>query len=77
MSRARKKRDWAEQIRLAIDPELAREIRARTCREDPRHAPCVGICARTKPMPPSDSRHTQGACFRGDVRVAYERRTLQ
>lgn len=46
MSRARKRRDWAEQIRLAIDPELAREIRARTCRED--HETCTmcgDLCA--------------------------------
>ncbi len=39
MSRARKRRDWAEQIRLAIDPDLAREIRGRTCRED--HETCT------------------------------------
>ncbi len=39
MSRARKKRDWAEQIRLAMDPELARQIRVRTCRED--HETCT------------------------------------
>lgn len=31
MSRARKDRNWAEQIRLALDPDLARDIRARTC----------------------------------------------
>lgn len=46
MSRARKDRDWAEQIRLAIDPDLAREIRARTCRED--HETCTmcgDLCA--------------------------------
>lgn len=46
MSRARKKRDWAEQIRLAIDPGLAREIRGRTCRED--HETCTmcgDLCA--------------------------------
>jgi phosphomethylpyrimidine synthase len=46
MSRARKQRDWAEQIRLAIDPDLAREIRARTCRED--HETCTmcgDLCA--------------------------------
>jgi phosphomethylpyrimidine synthase len=39
MSRCRKNRNWAEQIRLAIDPELARQIRARTCRED--HETCT------------------------------------
>ncbi len=39
MSRARKNRDWAEQIRLALDPELARQIRARTCCED--HETCT------------------------------------
>lgn len=39
MSRHRKNRDWAEQIRLAIDPELARETRRRTCRED--HETCT------------------------------------
>jgi phosphomethylpyrimidine synthase len=46
MSRARKGRKWAEQISLAIDPELAREIRARTCRED--HETCTmcgDLCA--------------------------------
>lgn len=46
MSIARKNRDWREQIRLAIDPELAREIRARTCRED--HETCTmcgDLCA--------------------------------
>ncbi len=46
MSRARKGRNWAEQIRLAIDPELAREIRARTCQED--HETCTmcgDLCA--------------------------------
>jgi len=46
MSRARKNRDWPAQIRLAIDPDLAREIRARTCRED--HETCTmcgDLCA--------------------------------
>jgi len=46
MSKARKERNWAEQIRLALDPELAREIRARTCRED--HETCTmcgDLCA--------------------------------
>ncbi len=31
MSQARKERNWAEQVRLAIDPDLAGEIRRRTC----------------------------------------------
>lgn len=31
MSCARKDRNWPEQIRLALDPDLARDIRARTC----------------------------------------------
>jgi phosphomethylpyrimidine synthase len=39
MSKARKERDWERQIQLAIDPELARSIRARTCRED--HETCT------------------------------------
>ncbi len=39
MSRARKDRNWGEQIRLAIDPDLAREIRSRTCQED--HETCT------------------------------------
>lgn len=39
MSRARKDRDWPEQIRLAMSPELARSIRARTCSED--HETCT------------------------------------
>lgn len=39
MSLARKERNWEEQIRLAIDPKLAREIRKRTCRED--HETCT------------------------------------
>jgi len=46
MSRARKNRDWAEQIRLALDPDLAREIRGRTCAED--HETCTmcgDLCA--------------------------------
>ncbi|MFH1115573.1 MAG: phosphomethylpyrimidine synthase ThiC [Pseudomonadota bacterium] len=46
MSRARKDRNWGEQIRLAIDPDLAREIRARTCQED--HETCTmcgDLCA--------------------------------
>ncbi len=46
MSRARKERNWEEQIRLALDPDLAREIRKRTCRED--HETCTmcgSLCA--------------------------------
>lgn len=46
MSRCRKERDWAGQIRLAIDPDLARDIRNRTCRED--HETCTmcgDLCA--------------------------------
>jgi phosphomethylpyrimidine synthase len=46
MSRARKDRKWEEQIRLAIDPTLAREIRRRTCKED--HETCTmcgDLCA--------------------------------
>jgi phosphomethylpyrimidine synthase len=46
MSRARKRRDWAEQIRLALNPELARDIRARTCGQD--HETCTmcgDLCA--------------------------------
>ena len=46
MSRARKDRNWPEQLRLALSPELAREIRARTCSED--HETCTmcgDLCA--------------------------------
>ena len=46
MSRARKSCNWPEQIRMAIDPELAREIRGRTCRAD--HETCTmcgDLCA--------------------------------
>jgi phosphomethylpyrimidine synthase len=46
MSRARKARDWPEQIRLSLDPDLAMEIRARTCTED--HETCTmcgDLCA--------------------------------
>ena len=46
MSRCRKNRDWGRQIRLALDPELARDIRRRTCRED--HETCTmcgDLCA--------------------------------
>ncbi len=46
MSRARKDRNWSEQIRLAIDPDLARDIRARTCREDHETCSmCGDLCA--------------------------------
>ena len=46
MSKARKDRKWDEQIQLALDPDLAREIRPRTCRED--HETCTmcgDLCA--------------------------------
>lgn len=46
MSRARKERNWTEQLRLAISPELARNIRAKTCSED--HETCTmcgDLCA--------------------------------
>lgn len=46
MSRARKDRDWEQQIRLALDPVLARQIRGRTCGED--HETCTmcgDLCA--------------------------------
>jgi phosphomethylpyrimidine synthase len=46
MSRARKQRNWEEQFKLALDPDLAREIRSRTCRED--HETCTmcgDLCA--------------------------------
>ena len=46
MSRARKERNWEEQIRLALDPQLAKEIRAKTCTED--HETCTmcgDLCA--------------------------------
>lgn len=46
MSRARKDRDWAQQIRLALDPSLARDIRARTCTEDHETCSmCGDLCA--------------------------------
>jgi phosphomethylpyrimidine synthase len=46
MSRARKNRDWTEQIRLALDPLLAADIRARTCREDHETCSmCGDLCA--------------------------------
>lgn len=46
MSRARKDRKWEDQIKLAIDPDLAREIRGRTCKEE--HETCTmcgDLCA--------------------------------
>jgi phosphomethylpyrimidine synthase len=46
MSRARKERNWTKQFELALDPELAREIRLRTCRDD--HETCTmcgDLCA--------------------------------
>ena len=46
MSRARKDRDWEQQLRLALDPKLARDIRARTCREDHETCSmCGDLCA--------------------------------
>lgn len=46
MSRARKDRNWEEQIRLALDPDLAREIRARTCNVDNETCSmCGDLCA--------------------------------
>ena len=46
MSRARKERDWARQIELAIDPDLAREIRAKTCDQDHETCSmCGDLCA--------------------------------
>jgi phosphomethylpyrimidine synthase len=46
MSRARKERDWPEQIRLALDPELAGRIRAETCLEDHETCSmCGDLCA--------------------------------
>ncbi|MFH0825031.1 MAG: phosphomethylpyrimidine synthase ThiC [Pseudomonadota bacterium] len=46
MSRARKDRNWPEQIRLALDPELAREIRSRTCSgEHETCTMCGDLCA--------------------------------
>jgi phosphomethylpyrimidine synthase len=47
MSKARKERDWEEQIRLALDPDLAREIRARTCARDDHETctMCGDLCA--------------------------------
>lgn len=46
MSRARKDRDWPEQIRLALDPDLARSVRARTCEgEHETCTMCGELCA--------------------------------
>lgn len=46
MSRARKERDWEQQLKLALDPKLARDIRARTCREDHETCSmCGDLCA--------------------------------
>jgi phosphomethylpyrimidine synthase len=46
MSRARKERNWEDQIRLALDPQLAKEIRARTCTEDHETCSmCGDLCA--------------------------------
>lgn len=47
MSRARKKRDWSAQIRLALDQELARSIRSRTCGRDDHETctMCGDLCA--------------------------------
>ncbi|MGC8657823.1 MAG: phosphomethylpyrimidine synthase ThiC [Desulfomonilaceae bacterium] len=46
MSIARKNRNWPEQLRLALSPELARKIRSQTCAED--HETCTmcgDLCA--------------------------------
>jgi phosphomethylpyrimidine synthase len=43
MSRSRKRCDWGEQMRTALDPALAREIRGRTCRAD--HETCT-MCGK-------------------------------
>ena len=46
MSKARKERDWTRQIELAIDPDLAREIRAKTCDQDHETCSmCGDLCA--------------------------------
>jgi phosphomethylpyrimidine synthase len=47
MSRARKARDWAEQIKLALDPDLAKEIRGRTCKRQDHETctMCGDLCA--------------------------------
>ena len=46
MSVARKDRNWPEQLRMALSPELARDIRSKTCSED--HETCTmcgDLCA--------------------------------
>ncbi len=46
MSKVRKERNWARQIELALDPDLAREIRARTCDQDHETCSmCGDLCA--------------------------------
>lgn len=46
MSKARRERDWARQIELALDPDLAREIRAKTCDQDHETCSmCGDLCA--------------------------------
>ncbi|MEW6351168.1 MAG: phosphomethylpyrimidine synthase ThiC [Thermodesulfobacteriota bacterium] len=46
MSLARKERNWAEQIRLALDPELAGDIRRRTCPvQSDTCSMCGDLCA--------------------------------
>ena len=47
MSRARKDRNWADQIRLALDPQLAAAIRARTCpsKDHETCTMCGDLCA--------------------------------
>ncbi len=46
MSLARKERNWAEQIRLALDPDLAAEIRRRTCPiQSDTCSMCGDLCA--------------------------------
>lgn len=46
MSKARKERDWARQIEMALDPDLAREIRAKTCDQDHETCSmCGDLCA--------------------------------
>jgi phosphomethylpyrimidine synthase len=47
MSRARKDRNWEDQIRLALDPHLASAIRARTCpsKDHDTCTMCGDLCA--------------------------------
>lgn len=46
MSKARRERDWIKQIELALDPDLAREIRAKTCEQDHETCSmCGDLCA--------------------------------